>query len=379
MRYFDDPRRPNRRRFLQYMAVAAAGGRALLERTPARAAVPVPQATEWPKLPTRTLGRTGFAASRLVFGCGAALSRGRKDELLDAARAAGVNVFDVGHRAYYNDAEKNLAPFLKRERDGVFLISKALLGVDLAADDQVTKEIARTAAATWSRRLDESLGELGVDHVDAYYLMAVNNPGIVESDEILDAFRSARTAGKVRHLGLSCHENQHQVLEAAMRTEAYGLAMVGVTPAGWYDLPSKAPHAEARPMVEMRSFLDRVRASGIGLIGMKAGRYLAGGWVFGWSRPEAFDVHYGEKLRGAGLSPFQRSYAFVLENGVDVVNADMQELAHLHENVIAAATQPSSIEWQAAQNHLHASSDRRLALEDICWAVLNTKEFLFQH
>ncbi len=40
---------------------------------------------------------------------------------------------------------------------------------------------------------------------------------------------------------------------------------------------------------------------------------------------------------------------------------------------------PTPAEWSAAQNHLQTSEDRRLALEDICWAVLNTKEFLFQH
>jgi aryl-alcohol dehydrogenase-like predicted oxidoreductase len=40
----------------------------------------------------------------------------------------------------------------------------------------------------------------------------------------------------------------------------------------------------------------------------------------------------------SGLSPFQRSYAFVLAHGMDAVNADMQVFAHLEENVAAAAT-----------------------------------------
>jgi hypothetical protein len=38
------------------------------------------------------------------------------------------------------------------------------------------------------------------------------------------------------------------------------------------------------------------------------------------------------------LTPFQRAYAYVLEHGLDVVNADMQNFKHLEENVIAAAT-----------------------------------------
>ncbi|HWP67569.1 MAG TPA: hypothetical protein VNO26_16850 [Candidatus Limnocylindria bacterium] len=34
---------------------------------------------------------------------------------------------------------------------------------------------------------------------------------------------------------------------------------------------------------------------------------------------------------------FQRGYAYVLGQGLDVVNADMQTLADLRENVVAAA------------------------------------------
>jgi hypothetical protein len=40
----------------------------------------------------------------------------------------------------------------------------------------------------------------------------------------------------------------------------------------------------------------------------------------------------------APLSPFQRSYAFVLAHGLDAVNADSQSIEHLHENFTAAAT-----------------------------------------
>ena len=38
------------------------------------------------------------------------------------------------------------------------------------------------------------------------------------------------------------------------------------------------------------------------------------------------------------MSAFQRSYAYVLENGLDCVNADIQTYDQLRENHIAAAT-----------------------------------------
>ncbi|MFP8872612.1 MAG: twin-arginine translocation signal domain-containing protein [Myxococcota bacterium] len=73
--------RPGRRKFLKALAVAGVGGKTLLRSGNVKAAVDaartVASVDRWPEMPQRTLGRTGFAASRLVFGCGAALSRGR--------------------------------------------------------------------------------------------------------------------------------------------------------------------------------------------------------------------------------------------------------------------------------------------------------------
>ena len=75
---------------------------------------------------------------------------------------------------------------------------------------------------------------------------------------------------------------------------------------------------------------------------MKAARHLSGLPVLGWwKKLDAFDQHYNERLMAAPLSPFQRSYAYVLAHGLDVVNADIQDLAQLRENVAATATSPT--------------------------------------
>jgi aryl-alcohol dehydrogenase-like predicted oxidoreductase len=202
----------------------------------------------------------------------------------------------------------------------------------------VSVKQTREAAATWSERLDESLGNLGVDHVNAYYLMASNHPAVVGSDEIGNAFEKAKKAGKLTHLGLSTHQNQEKVLEAAMARGWYSLAMTAITPSGWYDWANKGILDDGKTMTDLDPFLARVRESGIGLVGMKAGRYLAGRKYFGWKNPDAFDEHYDEKVMASKLSAFQRSYAYVLAHGMDVVNADMQSMANLKENVVAAAS-----------------------------------------
>lgn len=45
----------------------------------------------------------------------------------------------------------------------------------------------------------------------------------------------------------------------------------------------------------------------------------------------------------------------------------------------ALSREPMPVELQTAEQHIAANSDRTSALEDVAWAVINSKEFLFQH
>lgn len=330
-----------RRKFLHYLALVGIAGRTLFRPSTAQAAVgqsPEKTGIPWPQMTYRRLGKTGFEGSRLVFGCGAALSSEPRDDLLNQAFDAGVNVFDVGTRRYYKNAEKNLRPFLKKRRDEILLISKAAVYIDIEPDAEVTTAQAKQGAEVWTGLLDQSLSDLGVDHIDAYYMMAANNASIIRNDELYEAFLSAKKAGKVSHWGLSTHENAQKVLTAASETGRYALAQIAITPAGWYSWADRNILSDSPDMTGLQPVLAQAKSADIGLIGMKAGRFLAGRKWLGWGNPDAFDAYYGPKLMQADLNPFQRSYAFVLEHGLDAVNADMQSPAHLEQNFAAAAT-----------------------------------------
>jgi aryl-alcohol dehydrogenase-like predicted oxidoreductase len=331
--------RLKRRSLLQSVSMLAVGGTALLKTGNLQAAVEeATQSVEsWPSMAYRKLGKTDFNGSRLVFGCGAALSNGQANHLLEPAFESGINVFDVGYSSYYRDAEKNLSPFLSSHRDEIFLISKAPAG-DIKSSQTVNVAQARQAAAVWTRFMEGSLRELKVEHVDAYYLMGSNNAELVRSEEIYSAFAKAKEAGKVSHLGLSTHENAEKVLLSAAETGWYSLAQIAITPEGWYDWGTKKTVVGSPDMTSLRPVLDKARDAGIGLIGMKAGRYLAGRRFAGWGAPDAFDRYYSENAMQAKLTAFQRSYAYVLANGLDAVNADMQQWQHMKENFAAATS-----------------------------------------
>ncbi len=282
----------------------------------------------------RKLGRTEIVCSRLVFGCGAALTGGKAVRLLDRAFEAGINCYDVGSDIYYKGSERSLAPFMKEHREDIWVISKAPTSFRGKAHDEISVGQAREGAAYWTKLLEASLKDLKTDYVDAYSLMAVNNASLVQSEEIGNAFRKAREGGKVGHFGLSTHNNAQAVLEAAVKTGWYDLAMVAVTPGGWYDWDSKDLAKDTPSLSVLEPFLEGLRNKGIGLIGMKAVRHIAPKAALGKGDPTAFDGHYDASVKAWPFNPYQRSYAYVLAHGCDVVNADMQNFRHLEENLV---------------------------------------------
>ena len=152
------------------------------------------------------------------------------------------------------------------------------------------------------------------------------------------AFEDAKAAGKVSYLGISTHENAQECLEAAIDTGWYDLAMIAITPAGWYDWNKRQILEGSQDMTHLSPLLHRAKEAGIGLVAMKTGRLLAGrGWG-GGANGKVFDRFYDQSVLDQDLTDFQRSYAFVLAHGMDVVNADIQNYGILKENFIAAAT-----------------------------------------
>lgn len=339
----------DRRNFMKLSAAATAGAAGILT-------APVTAQTHWPKKtpgadglihrnerPTmqyRRLGRTNFMASRLVFGCGSTLEAGRGVRLLERSFEAGINFYDVGCDASYKGSEKHLAPFLKAHRDEVWVVSKAPVRMlkGRKHGEPFTTAQGQEAGAFWTQQLEDSLKNLGVDYMDGYYFMAVDDPALVKSPELHQAFLDAKAAGKVGHLGVSTHLQAQAVLEAMVDTGWYDLAMIGICPAGWFDWMRREVAEGSPPLTKLQSVLQRAQDAGIGLVAMKTGKLLAPANEGGQGVKTAFDKFYPEKLIAADLNPFQRAYAYVLENGLDVTNSNMHNFTHLEDNMAIAAT-----------------------------------------
>lgn len=301
----------DRRDFLKGTAAgvgaAAIGASALrAAETAASAGKAEPKDAIWlnrqPDMQYRRLGRTNFMVSRVVQGFAGDESLWRK------VLAKGVNYWDTARG--YGNMEVELAPFLKKNRDKIWLTSKAtdvagyskidptvsamyveamkkylgdgfdkvgtpqgrrgnmdLLPLHKAAVEKQKatgekpdlRPIGAKIAELYSTKLEESLKRLETDHVDAYFVHGIEIPWIFDCVELWEAFEKAKKAGKAKHFGFSTHTHQKEVLAAAAVANDKGpfkidLIMPGVNPLS-FD--------------EWRTELDALKKQEVGIVAMK--------------------------------------------------------------------------------------------------------------
>jgi hypothetical protein len=139
----------------------------------------------------RALGRTGLQVSEIAFGAHGVDSV----PLMGAALDAGINTFCTSGSYLDGREEKALGEALrslgaKRDRIVVF----------------TGEEVSPTTSA---RRLldafDASLTRLGSDRIDVFYAAQIDSVAQLRAPGLFEAIAEAKRAGKVRHLGFSCH------------------------------------------------------------------------------------------------------------------------------------------------------------------------------
>ncbi|HEY2044151.1 MAG TPA: aldo/keto reductase [Jatrophihabitans sp.] len=148
----------------------------------------------------RALGRSGLKVSRLGLGTmtwGNGTDPDEAAAILVAFHDAGGTLVDTAVSYTRGDAERILGGLIADvvPRSELVIASKA--GVTRLGDER-TVDASRGALL---RRLDESLTNLGVDHLDLWQVHAPDPS--VPSEETLSALDAAVSSGKVRYIGVS--------------------------------------------------------------------------------------------------------------------------------------------------------------------------------
>jgi aryl-alcohol dehydrogenase-like predicted oxidoreductase len=281
-----------------------------------------------------TLGRTGLKVSVAGLGCGgnsriglgSGLSEAQSVALVRSAIDLGVNFLDTA-AAY--ETESVVGKAIKgRPRDSVVISTKS----------------HATSAASVLASLDNSLRQLGTDHVDVFHLHGLGPAAYDKAmAEIVPALLKEKAKGKLRHLAVSetgPRDPEHTMLARAVEAGCFDVFMLGFN----------MMHQNARELV-----LPKTRTEGIGTLCMFAVRNIfskpdvlkktvaelvaAGKLPRGMAaqdNPLGFLVH-----EGGAESVTDAAYRFARHTpGIDVVLFGTGSVAHLEANIASLLRPP---------------------------------------
>jgi predicted aldo/keto reductase-like oxidoreductase len=149
-----------------------------------------------------------------------------------------------------------------RPRDSFVLATKARL----PNDQKTGLYLPEATEEAFAKKIDTSLRNFGLDHVDIYYHHNVWVGDSALYEPILNALVKAKKAGKTRFIGITTHRNEPEVIHAAAASKVYDVVLTT------YNFKQKH-------YPEVRSAMARASEAGLGVVVMKAlgGRQLQEG------------------------------------------------------------------------------------------------------
>ncbi len=205
----------------------------------------------------KALGRTGLRVTALGMGA----TRTQEPSLVRAAVDQGIRFIDTG-RAYMNGQnEEMLGRALQGKRRLVVIQSKIRLPEGAPATPAALR-------AYLEKELNESLRSLQTDYVDVMLLHGIETEAELENETAREFFAAARTAGKIRACGFSAHKNHVALLEKALATDFYQVAMLPFNPFGRFrhSIGGWPGDWDQESLIKV---MGRAQAAGMGIVAMK--------------------------------------------------------------------------------------------------------------
>ena len=288
-----------------------------------------------------TLGRTGLKVSVAGLGCGGfsrlGLGTGKSEAdaiaLVHEAFSLGVNLFDTA--AVYG-TEAVLGKALKAlPRDQVVITTKAW----------IPRGSGGSAAGRVIASLENSLKQLGTDHIDVFQLHGVAPEAYDHAREVIaPVLLDQQAKGKIRFLGVTetgSSDPDHEMMQRAVEDRVWDVAMIAF----------HMMHQNARSVVFPRTAANRVgtlimfavrnifsnpQRLKAELRELAAARRVAG-WLGHAPNPLGFLIH----ADGGASSVPEAAYRFVRhEPGVDVVLFGTGNVEHLRTNIASILKPP---------------------------------------
>jgi len=254
----------NRRKFLKSSVLGASGVIAGAAAMPAISAAAQPgsatDADDKAKKPNfiyRELGNTGIKLPILSMG----VMRADNPSLVRAALDKGIVHLDTAHGYQEGRNEEMLGELLvDYPRDSYVIATK----IYVAGKDRKTGLYGEEATEEdVLGKFDISMKRLGLDYVDILYHHAVSTREATLHEPVLKAMKKLKKEGRVRHLGISTHRNEPEVIAAAIES-------------GIYEIILTSYNFKQEHLGEVEESIKKAADAGLGIIAMKT---MAGGFL----------------------------------------------------------------------------------------------------
>lgn len=252
----------------------AAMAPSLLGRT-ARAEDAPPESKE--RYPVRTLGKTGITVPVVSMG----VMNADNPDLVRVALERGITLLDTAHYYQRGRNEKMVGSVIKDfPRDSFYLATKARA----STVDRHTRgegELAKPeTVSSFIQKVELSLTRLGQEYVDILYLHSAQSAEDVMIEHAITAMQRLKKEGKIRFMGVSTHRNEHEVIDAAVKS-------------GLYDVVLTAYNFRMSNLAELKESMARAAGAGLGIVAMKtqAGVY--------WDRTRTKQINMTAALKWA--------------------------------------------------------------------------------
>jgi len=220
----------------------------------------------------RTLGKTGIELPVVSMGVMNADNPG----LVRAALDSGITLLDTAHGYQRGRNETMVGEVIKGRSRESFVIATKVEGGGL--DRKTGRFTERTNPDAFLERFETSLGRLGLEYVDILHLHSVVSKEAALYEPITSVMESLKASGKTRHLGISTHRNEPEVIRAAAESKIYDVVLTA------YNF--RQPH-----VAEVESAIAYAAKAGLGIIAMKT---QAGGY---WDRERQRPINMKAALK----------------------------------------------------------------------------------
>ncbi|HHS13687.1 MAG TPA: aldo/keto reductase [bacterium] len=212
----------------------------------------------------RSLGGTGLRAMPLGYGA----TRTLEPALAAAALDNGLDFIDTGRRYFNGKNEEMLGRVLEGHRNEVIIQSKISLRLRETGDALKDAGVAENIYKQMQISLDESLKALRTDWIDILLLHNVSDVSLLSHETVVEFFREAKKAGRIRAFGFSSHRDFIPLIEWNLVHRCYDTMMIPYNHRGGY-IHSQSHYAYDWDQPLLESLLANAHQIGIGIVAMK--------------------------------------------------------------------------------------------------------------